>query len=76
VNPPLIPEIAGPDPDLVFLERASARLILVQAGKMTVEEAIDGLIEPFKELVGLCGCARDIVERWERKFPPKHRWRR
>jgi hypothetical protein len=57
------------DSRLVFLARASARLSLVEAGEMAVEQAIDGLIEPFEELVGpLCACTNGICERWEREY--------
>ena len=33
------------DPRLAFLARAAARLALVEAGEMELEEAYDGLIE-------------------------------
>jgi hypothetical protein len=36
-----------PDPRLVFLERASARLILVEAGLIELEDAIEGLVAAF-----------------------------
>jgi hypothetical protein len=64
---------ACPDPGLVFLQRAAARLVLVETGEMTLDAAIDGLIEPFEELFGarLCDCALDLVEEWERRYPPK-----
>jgi hypothetical protein len=60
------------DPGLVFLERAAARLVLVEAGEMDIETAIIELIEPFEQLIGplLCDCSRDIVARWERDYPP------
>src|SRR5262245_59158752 len=62
----------GPDPGLVFLERAAARLLLVEAGEMDVETAIIALVEPLEQLVGplLCDCSGDIVARWERDYPP------
>jgi hypothetical protein len=64
---------ACPDPGLVFLHRAAARLRLVEAGKMTIDAAIDCLVEPFEELFDacLCDCALDLVEEWERRYPPK-----
>jgi hypothetical protein len=40
-----------PDPRLVFLERASARLILVEAGVLELEEAIGGLVAAFRSLI-------------------------
>jgi hypothetical protein len=60
------------DARLDFLQRASARLALVEAGEMDLETAIAGLIEPFEALVGplLCGCSRDIIAGWERQYPP------
>ena len=63
------------EPRLVFLRRAHARLILVEAGAMDIDDAIAGLIEPLERLVGppLCECSRDIVERWERDYPPIRR---
>jgi hypothetical protein len=48
------PDIAaGPDfdPRLVFLERAAARLTLVETGEMDLDEAISGLLPAFEELV-------------------------
>lgn len=39
-----------PDLRLVFLERASARLILVEAGLLELEEAIEGLVAAFRSI--------------------------
>jgi hypothetical protein len=39
------------DPRLVFLARASARLVMVEIGEIDVREAFDGLVEPFMALV-------------------------
>jgi hypothetical protein len=50
--------IASVDARLIFLHRASDRLILFEAGEMTLDEAVDGLIEP-------CECCREILDRWE-----------
>jgi hypothetical protein len=60
------------DPGLVFLERAAVRLMLIKAGEMDIETAIGGLVEPFEQLVGplLCDCAREMLARWERDYPP------
>ena len=55
----------GPDPRLVFLERASARLFLVEAGEMTLDEAFEGLVTSLQ-----CACSRELVERWEQNYPP------
>jgi hypothetical protein len=63
------------DPRLVFLQRVSARLVLVEAGEMDLDGAIRELIEPFEELVGplRSACTRDIIARWERRYPPIRR---
>jgi hypothetical protein len=55
----------GPDPRLVFLERASARLFLVEAGEMTLDEAFEGLVASLQ-----CSCSRELVQRWEQNYPP------
>jgi hypothetical protein len=34
------------DPRLVFLARAHARFILVEAGEIDLDKALDGLVEP------------------------------
>jgi hypothetical protein len=51
-----------PDPRLAFLERASARLILAEAGEMEIDEAVDGLVEQ-------CACDREMIDRWDRDYP-------
>jgi hypothetical protein len=58
------------DARLVFLARAAARHVLVEAGAMDLDEALDGLVEP--------ACDHDrvewieaLVERWEREYPPQ-----
>jgi len=60
------------DPRLVFLARASARLILVEVGALDLDEALDGLVEP------ICECQRwPLAAQWERSHPPlKYRHRR
>lgn len=58
------------DARLLFLERASARLILVEAGEMELEEAINGLVEQFDSIVGCPPYVEDAVDRWERNYPP------
>ena len=57
------------DPRLSFLHRAAARLILVEAGEMDLDTAV-------ADLLPICACARDVVERWERQYPPRPQWRR
>jgi hypothetical protein len=53
------------DPRLAFLARAHARFILVEAGEMSLDEALDGLIEP------ICDCQRwPLAAQWERTHPP------
>jgi hypothetical protein len=60
------------DPRLVFLERAAARLLLVKAGEMDLDEAIDGLVDAFDELTGRhCTCAQQTLAHWEIMFPPQ-----
>lgn len=39
------------DPRLVFLARASARELLVDAGELTIHEAIDGLVPALLEIL-------------------------
>jgi hypothetical protein len=50
------------DPRLVFLERASARLILFHEGLVTLAEAFDGLVDTLS-----CPCSRELVKRWEQQ---------
>ncbi len=65
----------GVDPREVFLERASARFLLVKAGAMPLDEAINGLAPAFREITGLaaCACARDIIDRME-SYKPRRAW--
>ncbi len=58
------------DGRLAFLERASARLFLINVGEMELGEAFDGLVCSLQ-----CRCERELVERWERDFPPVDRLR-
>jgi hypothetical protein len=58
------------DPRLVFLERASARLFLVNIGEMGIDTAFNDLVACLQ-----CSCSREMVERWERDFPPVKRSR-
>ena len=59
------------DGRIAFLERASVRLFLVNAGEMELGEAFDGLVGSLQ-----CACERDTVDRWERDFPSVRRGRR
>jgi hypothetical protein len=54
---------------LVFLARAYARLLLVEAGEMDLDTAVADLVPP-------CACAREITDRWERQYPPRRQRRR
>ena len=59
------------DARLVFLARASARLLLVEHGEMDLAEAFDGLVQSLT-----CHCSREMVERWERDSSPQKYRRR
>ena len=53
------------DPRLAFLARASARLILVEAGEMDLDEAFDEFV------ASVCDCILwPLAEQWERTHPP------
>ena len=59
------------DDRLLFLVRAHARLILVEADEMTLDEALEGLVEP------ICDCQRwPLAAQWERTHPPRRDYRR
>jgi hypothetical protein len=61
------------DPRLVFLERAAARLTLIEAGIMNLDEAFDGLLPAILNIVD-CRCCREILESLDRYQPlPKHK---
>ena len=67
------------DPRLVFLARASARLILVEASEMDLAEAFNGLF--VESPCSICDCrwrwVENLVERWEGAHPSlKDRGRR
>ena len=60
---------------MVLLGRAEARAYLVRNGQMTVDEAIDGLIPAFQNIL----LGRDILGRMERLYPyipPKRKFKR
>ena len=61
------------DPRAVFLLRAACRWELLEVGEMDLDEAFDGLIEPFMAIAP-CACQLEILERLERNDPPT--WRR
>ena len=45
------PDSPQADPRLVFLARASARELLVDTGELTIDEAFDGLVPAFLEIL-------------------------
>jgi hypothetical protein len=63
---------------LIFLERAAARLQLVNSADMSIPEAIAGLIPAMQQLSPHvhCRCVCQAVERAERQFPPRRPYRR
>jgi hypothetical protein len=59
---------------LVFLARASARFALVDADEMSLDDAIEGLVELVDELRNrpVCWCQRwPLAAQWEREYPPR-----
>ena len=68
MNAPIRPEQASEhlDDRLLFLVRAHARLVLVEAYEMTLDEALEGLVE------SICDCQRwPLAAQWERTHPPR-----
>jgi hypothetical protein len=64
------------DPRLVLLARASAWLALVEHEAATLDEAIEALTPAFYGITSSpCACDREMLERWERDFPPLRSWR-
>jgi hypothetical protein len=53
------------DPRLSFLARASAKLILVEAGEMDLATAFAELVPVFREITAPCACDREMLRRWE-----------
>jgi hypothetical protein len=45
------PDTDAIDPRLAFLARASARLVMVEIGEIDLDEAFDGLVDPFMALL-------------------------
>ena len=45
------PDSPQADPRLIFLARASARELLVDAGELTIDEAFDGLVPAFLKIL-------------------------
>jgi hypothetical protein len=62
------------DPCLVFLARTSAWLTLIEYEAASLDEAIEALAPAFYAITSTpCACDREMVERWERNFPPHAR---
>jgi hypothetical protein len=72
---PTVAVSTAPDPRAAFLLRAAARWQLIEIGEIELDEAFGGLVEQFEALVP-CQCDREIIERWERAYPPQMRGRR
>jgi len=73
MNAPIRPEQDSEhlDDSLLFLVRAHARLILVEAYEMTLDEALEGLVEP------ICDCQRwPLAAQWERTHPHRREYHR
>jgi hypothetical protein len=63
---------------LAFLACASARFDLVEAGIMTLDEALDDtFVEKFRAVAEItCRCEREMIDRWERSRRPSPPYRR
>jgi hypothetical protein len=59
------------DPRLVFLERAAARLALIEASAMNIEDAFAGLMPAILQIAD-CRCYCEILESFDR-YRPKHK---
>ena len=71
VIPPAISDAPDIDPRIAFLARAHARYILLEAGEISLDKALDGLVQP------ICDCQRwPLAAQWERTHPPRRRWGR
>jgi hypothetical protein len=59
----------GPiDPRLVFLERAAAKLHLIDACHQDLETAFADLVPAFRQIaVPPCTCEREILATWKRR---------
>jgi hypothetical protein len=55
------------DPRLIFLERATAKLLLIEAGFVDLDTAFADLVPAFRQIaVPPCQCARKILDSFER----------
>jgi hypothetical protein len=56
----------GVDPRLVFLERAAAKLVLIEACVQDLDSAFNDLVPAFREIaVPPCQCEREILQHIE-----------
>lgn len=64
------------DQRLAFLACAAARLDLVEAGVLTLDEALDdAFVEKFREIAEIpCRCQLEVIERWDRLYPHRRRY--
>jgi hypothetical protein len=56
------------DPRLVFFERAAARLLLIEASEMSLDDALNGLMRAILEIAD-CRCHREVLESFDRCRP-------
>jgi hypothetical protein len=59
------------DPRFVFLERASARFDMVQINEMELDEAFEGLVPAFKELIDYESDFDRLVEQIAKQNKPR-----
>jgi hypothetical protein len=63
------------DPRFVFLERASTRFDMVQINEMELDEAFEGLISAFKELIDYESDFDRLVEQIAKQNKARQRYR-
>jgi hypothetical protein len=59
------------DPRLALLARAPARLVLVEEGLLSLDDAFDGIAVAFREIVAPCTCDAGMFAYWEAQYPPR-----
>jgi hypothetical protein len=67
---PTVAVSSAPDARATFLLLAAARWRLFEIGEIDLVEAFGGLVQQFEALVP-CQCDREVIERWERAWPPQ-----
>ena len=60
----------------VFLVRSHARLQLVEARYMEIDEALNGLVLAMLDFIPQCACINETLARWERMPTPTVRQQR